>query len=193
MTEARKRQMDADLEAIERCLAGDREAFRVLLDRHQRVVYNLAYHILGDRSEAEDAAQEAFMKAYMALGTFRRESSFKSWLCQITNRLCIDKLRARKTQPKQVALDEVMEPAEPERAEAIITQEEIQQALAKLPAHLKSVLILRHIEDLSYEEISAALEIPIGTVKTHLHRGRSALKAELEKLQQNERAHVEGR
>jgi len=178
--------MDADLEAIDNCLSGDRDAFRGLLERHQRVVYNLARQMLGDATEAEDVAQEAFMKAYMALENFRRECSFRSWVCQITNRLCIDRIRARKAQAKQVSLDDVTEPASPGPDEAIISSEEIKAAMNKLPEHLRSVLMLRHLEELSYEEISTALDMPIGTVKTHLHRGRNALKEELEKIQKME-------
>lgn len=177
---------DADLEAINRCLSGDRQAFAVLVERHKAVVYSLARHMLHDASDAEDAAQEAFIRAYSSLKSFRRESSFRSWLCQITNRLCIDKLRTRKYEQGRVALDEIAEPASPEPAEAFVASEQVRMALDRLPDNWRAVLIMRHMEELSYEEIAVSLGLPLGTVKTHLHRARAAFKREFDRFKQED-------
>lgn len=178
--------MEADLEAVDRCLAGDKEAFASLIERHKNVVYSLARHMVRNESEAEDIAQEAFVKAYLSLEGFRRECSFRNWLCRITTRLCIDHLRSRKTERAWLLNEEMPEPSQPGPDETLANREELQSALSKIPAHLRAAVVLRHLEDLSYQEIAEILRLPIGTVKTHIRRGRAALKRELERLRKEE-------
>ncbi len=178
--------MEADLEAIARCLAGEQQAFAGLVERHKSVVFSLACHLVNNATEAEDIAQEAFVKAYLSLASFRQECSFRNWLCQITNHLCIDRLRARRAEQKWRVEGEFPEPAHRGHAEALVTQEEVRMALGRLPAHLRAAVVLRHLQELSYEEMAEILRLPLGTVKTHLRRGRAALKKELERLRREE-------
>jgi RNA polymerase sigma-70 factor, ECF subfamily len=192
MNEASEARMDADLEAIRRCLAGDQQAFTELLERHKAVVYSLARNMLGDATEAEDAAQEAFVKAYFALPNFRRECSFRSWICQITNRLCIDRIRARRAEKGKVAITEIPEPSIEGHDEAIITKEQLNLALSRLPEQFRAILVMRHMEELSYEEIATALDMPLGTVKTQIHRARAALKKEFDRFRDEESGTREG-
>ncbi len=170
-------------------MAGDKQAFAELIERHKNVVYSLAHHMVRDASEAEDVAQEAFVKAYMSLANFRRECSFRNWLCRITTRLCIDHLRAQKPERQWVLKGETPQyaaAAEPEPAEVLATREELALALNKIPAHLRAAVVLRHLEELSYQEMTEILRLPLGTVKTHIRRGRAALKKELENLRKEE-------
>jgi len=192
MDKAGEAAMDADLEAMERCLAGDREAFAGLIERHKKVVYSLARHMLGDETEAEDIAQEAFVKAYFSLAKFRRECSFRNWLCQIATRLCIDHLRARRPERKVILQERVMSAGEDGPAEAIGKREMVRTALERLPAYLRAPVVLRHLEELSYQEMAEILRLPLGTVKTRLRRGRAALKKELEGLRREEARVGEG-
>jgi RNA polymerase sigma-70 factor, ECF subfamily len=175
-----------DFRAIDRCLAGEEQAFAELIERHKDVVYSLAYHMLGDATEAEDIAQEAFVKAYRSLAGFRREASFRNWLCRIAQGLCIDYLRAHRNERRQRESQLNFEPAAPGPEASFVAREEINQALQRIPAPFRAVLVLRHSQELSYQEIAEILHLPLGTIKTHLRRGRAALKNELEKLRQEE-------
>jgi RNA polymerase sigma-70 factor, ECF subfamily len=174
-----------DFRAIDRCLAGEAQAFAELVERHKDVVYSLAYRMLGDATEAEDIAQEAFVKAYRSLASFRREASFRNWLCRIATGLCIDYLRAHRHERRQRESELNFEPAAPGPEESFVAREEINQALQQIPANFRTALILRHMEELSYQEMANILKLPLGTVKTNLRRGRAALKIEIEKLRQN--------
>jgi RNA polymerase sigma-70 factor (ECF subfamily) len=183
MSKAKEGVRDPDMAAVQRCLAGEREAFADLLERHKSVVYSVARHMLKNETEAEDMAQEAFVKAYMNLKGFRGDCSFRNWICRIATHLCIDRLRAQRPEKNRVILEEPWEPATAGPEEAITTREQVRMALGRIPAHLRAAVVLRHLEDLSYEEMAEALKLPMGTVKTHLRRGREALKRELEKLE----------
>lgn len=175
-----------DFEAVDRCLAGDQQAFAVLVERHKTVVYSLARHMIHDAAEAEDIAQEAFVRAYTSLSSFRKESSFRNWICRIASRLCIDYLRSRRSEKPLTLNEELVDVADPGPAEAIVSQAVLREALDRLPAHLRAALVLRHLEELSYQEMAEILKLPLGTVKTHISRGRAALKKELERLRREE-------
>jgi len=192
MGETSRAAMDADLEAIDRCLAGEREAFAGLIERHKAVVYSLARHMVGDETEAEDIAQEAFIKAYLSLAGFRRQSSFRNWVCRIATRLCIDRARSRSTERNWVMKEEMPEVSTPGPAETIAAREELRVALGRIPAHLRAAVVLRHLEELSYQEMTEILRLPLGTVKTHIRRGRAALKRELERFRREEARVYEG-
>jgi len=174
-----------DFRAIDRCLAGEKQAFAELVERHKEVVYSIAYRMLDDAGDAEDIAQEAFVKAYRSLATFRREASFRNWLCRIVTGLAIDHLRAHRYERRQRENPVNLEPASPGPEETFVARDEINQALQNIPAPYRSALVLRHMEELSYQEMSAILKLPLGTIKTHLRRGRAALKNEIEKLRQD--------
>jgi len=169
----------ADLDIVRRCLAGERDAFAELVRRHQRAVFGVAARMLDNRDEAEDAAQEAFVRAYSALATFRGESDMRTWLVRITTRLCIDLLRARRRRPEVFLDDQTSEPADGGWESDVTERHSIVRAIAELPPHYKAAIVLRHLQHMSYSEISASLGIPLATVKTHLRRARRILQSRL--------------
>ncbi|MBI2874771.1 MAG: RNA polymerase sigma factor [Firmicutes bacterium] len=162
---------------------GDLEAFGVLVKRHEKWVYNLAYRMLGHREDASDLAQEAFLKAYRALSRFRGASSFKTWLYRITSNLCLDALRRRTPQRQAGELKPTVADPSPgphERAEERERLAKVHAAIVSLPDHQRLCLILRDLQGLSYEEIASAAAVNVGTVKSRLNRARLALRDLLE-------------
>lgn len=170
---------------------GDQNAYAEIVELYKEKVYRICYRMLGNRHEAEDAAQEAFIRAYVNIDTYNPAMKFSSWLYRIATNLSIDKLRKKKP---DVYLDEEVSGAEgltmysqlpatdasPEdTVETLELQETVQKAIQKLPEKYRSVIVLKYIEDLSLQEISEILDLPIGTVKTRIHRGREALRKHL--------------
>ena len=176
---------------IERVLAGDAESFESLVLEHQTNVYRLALRLTGNEADAADAAQDAFLKAYTSLATFRGESRFSVWLYRLTNNVCIDLLRRRRDAvPLQTEDDEGSEtelPLPDERwdPEALAQRAEdvraVRAAMAALPADCREILTLREIGGLSYEELAASLGLELGTVRSRLNRARKKLADELMK------------
>jgi RNA polymerase sigma-70 factor (ECF subfamily) len=163
-----------DAELVARFKDGDRSAFDALVSRHQRRVYNLAYRMLGRVEDARDAAQEAFLSCYRHLGSFRGDSAFGTWLHRITVNACYDSLRRRPPDPSP--LSEVVEPAPArDHADQAAAAVDVQRALLAVPVEFRGALILHDIQGLPYEEVAEALDVPLGTVKSRLHRGRLAL------------------
>ena len=168
---------------VQRTLDGDRDAFANLVEKYKTPVYNLAYRMLGRPTEAEDAAQETFLRAYTRLGSYKPEHKFSSWLLAITAHLCIDHLR--RAQP--LLLEEVQpyevedgQSEDPEAALLAVEREEaVQRLLEALPAHYRLVIVLRYWHDLSYREIAQVTRLSEGAVKTRLHRARRMLAAQL--------------
>lgn len=166
---------------IRQALAGDREAFTRLVEAYQTPVYNLAYRMLGDAREAEDAAQETFLRAYTHLVTYQIDKKFSSWLLSIASHHCIDRLRRRRF--TWLSLDELpfLEWAASERnqpEEAAIRQEErdeVHEMLNHLPPHYRAAVILRYWYHLSYREIAEVMGITESAVKSRLHRARERL------------------
>ena len=174
---------------IERVLSGDAEAFEPLVREHQTNVYRLALRLLGNEADAADAAQDAFVKAYTSLGSFRGESRFGVWLYRLTNNVCIDYLRRRRESvPLQTESDDGDETELPlpderyspeklaERAEDVRA---VRAAMAALPPDCREILTLREIGGLSYEELAQALQLELGTVRSRLNRARKKLCEEL--------------
>jgi len=166
---------------IAQALAGDRGAFGRLVEAYQVPVYNLAHRMLGNALEAEDAAQEAFLRAYAKLHTYRPERKFSTWVLSITSHYCIDRLRRRRF--TWLSLEEPLPPGSlqsdhglPEeaalRSEA---REEVCCLLDGLEPAYRAPIVLRYWHDLSYEEIAATLGITLAAVKTRLHRARLKL------------------
>ena len=164
---------------IQRALAGDQDAFACLVEAYQTAVYNLAYRMLGNAAEAEDAAQEAFLKAYTRLNTYDPGRKFSSWLLSIASHYCIDRLRQRRF---ALSLDELppwrwlSSSSRPE--EIVIRSEErgeVRHLLDQLPPHYRAAVILRYWHDLSYREIAEATETTESAVKSTLHRARRML------------------
>ena len=172
---------------IARVLAGDADAFEPLVRENQTKVYHLALRLLGNEADAADAAQDALIRAYTSLGSFRGESRFSVWLYRLTNNICIDYLRRQKRsaavslqtedddgEPTEMDLpDETWSPEVlAERAE---DAEAVRAAMAALTPELREILTMREIGGLSYEELAAALHLELGTVRSRLNRARKKL------------------
>jgi RNA polymerase sigma-70 factor (ECF subfamily) len=173
---------DSDRLWVQRTLAGDPQAFGELVQRYERDVFNLAYRMLGERGEAEDAAQEAFMRAYSNLDRYDAERSFKTWLLSITSNHCIDRLRRRRL--VWLSLEEPLPPhpaltsSTPGPEEEALTNERnllVQEMLADLSPDYRLAVVLRYWYDLSYAEIAEMLHTTESAIKSRLFRARQAL------------------
>jgi RNA polymerase sigma-70 factor (ECF subfamily) len=175
---------DQDRISVQAALRGDQTAFGDLVTRYQSAVYNMAYRMLGDPTEAEDAAQEVFVRAWNQLHTFQLDRRFSTWLLSIASHHCIDVLRRRRpTAP----LDDValyVESEEPAPDEIALQGEQrdiVKRLLNTLPDKYRSVTVLRYYNDLSYDEIARLTGLTESAVKTQLHRARRMLAEELMK------------
>jgi RNA polymerase sigma-70 factor (ECF subfamily) len=167
---------------VDQALDGDQDAFAELVNTYQNAVYNLCYRMLGERTEAEDAAQEAFLRAYMNLQRYDPARSFKTWLLSIASNHCIDRLRRRRL--TWLSLDEPLPPNimlssdEPEPEEATIKDQRsqaIQSLLNELSTEYRAAVILRYWYDYSYTEIADILDTTESAIKSRLFRARQAL------------------
>lgn len=167
-----------DVTLVRRTLTGDQQAFASLVEKYKDSVFNVAYRMLGNPSEAEDVAQEAFVRAYTQLHTYKDSHRFSTWLLSIASHLSIDQLRRRRFLAlplENVPFLEWIADASvgPEEAAlAVEASDEMQGVLSVLPAKYRAVLILRYWHDLSYEEIADALHLTPPLVKARLHRAR---------------------
>jgi RNA polymerase sigma-70 factor (ECF subfamily) len=172
---------------VRRARAGDEAAFTALVEAYQTPIYNLCYRMLGEAGEAEDAAQETFLRAYSQLGSYDPGRSFKTWLFSIASHHCIDRLRKRRLTwlsldddlPPHPALHE-KEPGPEEAAERHEHSQAVQALLAKLAPDDRAVIVMRYWYDLSYEEIAEATRGTVSAVKSRLHRARGTLGAMLQ-------------
>ena len=189
---------DADLAALAR--SGREAAFRELVRRYERPVFSLIFRMVRDRETSEDLAQETFIKVLNHIDRYRPEFKFSSWLFKIANNLTIDHLRKR--QLKTVSIDGSPHAATAAEVEASTFDVEargesaleemqsrelgsaIEKAIAKLRPEYRACILLRHVEDRSYEEIAATLDLPLGTVKTYIHRARHELREALASLRE---------
>jgi len=180
-----KNDQQPDEEAIIRqCLDGDKDSYSVLVDRYKAMAYNVTYRMVGDEDTAKDLAQESFIAAYAGLDRFRFGSKFSSWLYSIILNKCRDHLRLVKDTVSTDDLAEVMpdKGISPEQAaSAHQSSDVLQRALDALPPEYREVLILKHIEELDYQEIAAITGAGIPALKVRAHRGREMLKKILEK------------
>jgi RNA polymerase sigma-70 factor, ECF subfamily len=170
---------DADL--VRRYLAGDAGAFAILVERHQARVYNLCLRMVGNTDDAADATQEAFILALRKLGQFRGDAAFTTWMHRVTVNACYDLLRRQRRQP-MLALahddgDRQPEPGppHPDHADEVAGSRDAVAALALVPEEFRVALVLADVQDLPYDQIAKVLDVPIGTVKSRVHRGRLAL------------------
>ena len=167
-----------DRDLILRARRGDAkaDAFGELVTRYQASVFNVCYRILHERAEAEDLAQESFMRAYERLNTFDLEREFGPWIRRVAANVCLNHLESRKVTAQ---FDDERDADKSQRPEAVTEvrerSEQIRQALASLPPHYRVVIELRHYQEMSYDEIAAELNIPISDVKSHLFRARKIL------------------
>jgi len=180
-----------DRELVRHAARGREPAFRELLARYERPVFSLVYRMVRDRTLAEDLAQETFIKAFNALESFNPSYRFSSWIFKIANNLTIDHLRKRKLDTVSIdgapdalsgedqARTRLTLESEEEAPDAYVENRElggrIEEAIAGLRPEYRTAVLLRHVEGYSYEEIAAIMEVPLGTVKTYLHRARHEL------------------
>jgi len=174
---------ESDDQLVRRTLAGDREAFGTLVERHRRRAYNLALRMLGREEDARDATQEAFLTAFRKLSSFRGDAAFSTWLHRVTVNACYDLLRRSARAPLAPSGDDQPQPEPgppiPDHAEATADRVDVRRALLGLPPEHRAVLVLHDVQDLPYEEVARILGVPVGTVKSRLHRARVALGREL--------------
>ncbi|MCM3217497.1 RNA polymerase sigma factor SigW [Niallia taxi] len=176
---------------IKQVIKGDQNAFGDIIDIYKDKVFQICYRMLGNRHEAEDISQEAFLRAYVNINRFNMDLKFSTWLYRIATNLCIDRIRKKKpdyyldaevpgtdglNMYSQISSDTRLPE---EDVESLELQALIQREISKLPEKYRSVIVLKYIEELSLNEISEILELPLGTVKTRIHRGREALRKQL--------------
>jgi RNA polymerase sigma-70 factor (ECF subfamily) len=187
-----------DADVVKLAQQGRDAAFRELVRRYERPVFSLVFRMVRDRETAEDLAQDAFIKVLNHIDRYRPEFKFSSWLFKIANNVAIDYLRKR--QLDTISIDGSPHAATQAEIEAtsfdVVARQEnaleemearelgtaIEQAIARLRPEYRSCIMLRHVEGRSYEEIAATLDLPLGTVKTYIHRARHELRRALEPL-----------
>lgn len=180
---------EEELALVQRVQSGELDAFEDLVRAHEKTVYNLALRMTGNPQDAEDMAQEAFLKAYRSLPDFRGESKFSVWLYRIVSNVCLDHLRKQSRRPassltrededgEEQQLEVPDESQSPERLlEQKLTREAVQRGLAELPGEQRQILLLREVRGMSYEEIAETLGLEAGTVKSRIFRARKKLSA----------------
>lgn len=179
---------------IEQCLAGDQLAWEQIVRQNWRKVFNVAYKFVGKHDEAEDLTQDIFLKIFKALKTFDRRANFQTWIISISRNLCIDHYRSVRKERQTIARDvdsNDLQPVAPERgpyaqAEHQDLRAQLRQALETLPVTLRTAVVLRDLQELSYQEIADRLGLPEGTVKSRINRGRIELAHQLRRLQENQ-------
>ncbi len=177
---------------------GDQDAFAQLVQRHQRRVFNLVFRMLQQYEEANEVTQETFLAAWQGLPSFRGDARFSTWLYRIAYNCCLKQLEQRKrdkalqaaVQAEQSFQQESCDERAAEELEARERQALVREHLSLLPAKYRIVLILRHLQELTYEEMAEILTMPIGTIKTHLFRARNLLKERLETFEREWRQRV---
>ncbi len=182
-------QEETAAEPLERLRAGDARAFEALVVAYQHRVFSVAYRMLGNRAEAEDIAQEVFLRVHRGIAEFRGDAKLSTWLYAITSRLCLKRLASgqgrmacsRESEDTLSRLPSTERDAA-DRLERREAEAVIHQAIAELPEDRRIVVVLRDLEGLSYEDIAETLGVSLGTVRSRLHRARLDLKDRLEKL-----------
>jgi RNA polymerase sigma-70 factor, ECF subfamily len=185
---------DTDQQLVQRVQAGDKAAFNLLVLKYQHRVLKLVSRFVSDAAEAEDVAQEAFIKAYRALASFRGDSAFYTWLYRIAINTAKNALVSSRRRPVDFDLD-LQDPEQYDRharlkesdtPEGVLLTEEIrdvvEKAMEQLPEDLRTAIVLRELEGLSYEEIAEAMDCPVGTVRSRIFRAREAIDRKLKPL-----------
>ena len=175
---------------IQRCLAGDQAAWETIVRQHWRRVFNIAYKFTGRHDEAEDLTQDVFLKIFKSLKTFDRRANFQTWLVSVSRNLCIDHYRSvrkeRQTIDRDVDAGQLTPAAPGMSAYGALEQRDrvdlLRKALAELAPTLRNAVMLRDIQELSYQEIADRLHLPEGTVKSRINRGRTELARQVQRL-----------
>ena len=177
----------SDEELARRSQQGNNDAYALLVERYQRSIVNLVYRLVGDWQTALDLSQDVFLRVYQSLDHYDPQRPFKPWLYRVATNLVYDHLRRQ--QRRHRILDTVQ--TTPDLVDEHLTDPEelalqgdirraVEEVIAALPPHYRTVVVLRYLEDMSYREIATALDMPIGTVKTHIHRARELMRVALE-------------
>ena len=177
--------MEADMLNLKRALRGDERAFEALISPYADATYRLALRMMGNEQDAADMAQEALLRAWRSLSSYKGQSRFSTWLYRITTNVCLDELRKRKNnqnmsiQEMEESGMETVDPAEtPEQAlERGQLRQELQSAIGKLNEEQRAALVLRDVQSLPYEQIAEILNLNLNTVKSRISRARGALRA----------------
>jgi RNA polymerase sigma-70 factor (ECF subfamily) len=175
---------------IQRCLQGDQLAWDAIVRQYRRKVFNVAYKFVGRHDEAEDLTQDVFLKIFKSLGTFDRRANFQTWLISVSRNLCIDHYRS--VRQERQAIDHQVDPNalspaahEPGPIAALEQQDRVvllREALAALPESLRNAVLMRDIQELTYQEIADRLGLPEGTVKSRINRGRTELARQIRRM-----------
>jgi RNA polymerase sigma-70 factor (ECF subfamily) len=188
----------SDHELVTRAQLGSEKAYRELLDRYQRPVFSIIFRMIRDREQAEDLAQETFVRVFNHIGRYDPRYKFSSWIFKIATNLTIDWIRRKELKTVSIdgsrnavtsdemeasAITIVSEDENPEELlEAKELGQEIEQAIGKLRPEYRAAILLRHVEGREYQEIAEIMALPLGTVKTYIHRGRNELRDTLQHL-----------
>ena len=181
---------------IEQCLKGDQVAWEQIVRQNRRKVFNVAYKFVGKHEEAEDLTQDIFIKIFKALATFDRRANFQTWIVSISRNLCIDHYRSVRKERQTIAREvdtADLQPASSDRTPYAVAEHQdlratLREALQTLPVTLRTAVVLRDLQELSYQEIAEKLELPEGTVKSRINRGRIELARQLKRLQDKQSA-----
>ena len=181
---------------IEQCLSGNQAAWEIVVRQNWRKVFNVAYKFVGRHDEAEDLTQDIFLKIFKALATFDRRANFQTWIISISRNLCIDHYRSVRKERQTIARDvdaNDLQPASADRGPYAVAEHQdlrvlLRQALQTLPPTLRTAVVLRDLQELSYQEIADHLGLPEGTVKSRINRGRLELARQLKRLQDKQPA-----
>jgi RNA polymerase sigma-70 factor (ECF subfamily) len=179
---------------IERCLQGDQAAWDTIVRQHWRKVFNVAYKFVGRHHEAEDLAQDIFLKIFRALHTFDRRANFQTWIISISRNLCIDYYRSvrkeRETVDRDLHSPDLSTATQDVGPQVLLERtdrrEMLKQALEKLQPTLRTAVLLRDIQELSYQEIAERLNLPEGTVKSRINRGRTELARQIRRIEEQQ-------
>ncbi len=175
----------SDGECVQRLQKGDTDAFEVLVRRHQKTIFNLVYRMLGDYDDAAEIAQEVFLSAYRSIAQFRGDANFSTWLYRIAiNHASTRRKSLAKAKERRVPLDSTdpVDHRHPNPLDAVMQKEiryRVQSALNTLDPDEATIILLRDLQDVPYDEVAKMLDVPVGTVKSRLHRARQTLKAKL--------------
>jgi RNA polymerase sigma-70 factor, ECF subfamily len=183
-------------EIIERCLNGDQAAWEAIVRLYRRKVFNVAYKFVGRHDQAEDLTQDVFLKLYKSLDTFDRRANFQTWLISVSRNLCIDHYRSvrkeRETINRDVDPSDFALASRDTRVDTQLEQRDrvklLRKALDKLAPTLRTAVMLRDIQELTYQEIADRLHLPEGTVKSRINRGRTELARQIQRLREEQDA-----
>jgi RNA polymerase sigma-70 factor (ECF subfamily) len=164
--QSRNEQALEELQWVQRCRHGDEAAMGALIAKHRTRLVRVAANVLRDSFEAEDVTQEAFLKAFREIHKLRDECAFSGYIYKICIRLCMDRLRSRRAESM------VLDKPEPSRGQQIETRVVVENLLGELTPELRLTLVLREMEQLSYEEVADMMRVPVGTVRSRLHTAR---------------------